>query len=57
MTKTVYIGKSYKNAIISKRKPKNSIKIGETKHYRRYALGVKEYLVAKPGFKLVRDKK
>jgi len=55
MVKTIYIGKSYKNAVITKRKPKNSVKIGETKSYRRYVLGAKEYLVAKPGFKLVRN--
>ena len=43
----------HKNAIISNSKPKSSVKIDETKYYRHYLLGRKEYLVAKPGFKLV----
>lgn len=56
MVQIIYVfRRSYKNVIISKRKPKNGVKIGETKYYRRYAVGVKEHLVAKPGFKLVRE--
>lgn len=46
----------HKNAIISNSKPKSSAKIGETKYYRHYLLGGKEYLVAKPKFKLVMGK-
>ena len=52
----VHIGKSYKDAVISKKKPKSGVKVGETKSYKRYVLGANEYLVAKHGYELVRAK-
>ena len=39
--------------VISKKKPKNSIKLGETSCFRRFAKGNKNYLVAQQGDKLV----
>jgi len=53
--KKVYLGKSYKNVKIAKKKPKTGVKIGETQSLRRYAVGANEYVVAKPGVKLLRD--
>jgi len=50
----VCIGKSYKDAVIAKKKPKNSVKIGETKSFIRYVLGAKVYLLARKGYVLVK---
>jgi len=39
--------------VISKSKPRRSVKIGQTSYFTRYALGNKNYLVAKKKYKLV----
>ena len=40
--------------VIAKRKPKNSIKLGKTSGFVRYAYGGKNYLVPRKGWKLIR---
>lgn len=39
--------------VIAREKPKNSVKLGETSCFRRFAKGNKNFLVAKKGYKLV----